>query len=183
MILDWLKRVRSQKLKNIPISPQPAKLLVTAKALDSLIVALVRSQQQRHEGIAYLLGRTDGATTLAVAVFAPDARTTAGSFHVRPRAMLSCMQAAARFELQVVAQVHTHPGQAYHSDGDVEGAKIRYPGYASLVLPEYGRHLPSLTGAAAYLWQKPHGWVELSDDDIIVIPAGGPWTSNSFTNG
>ncbi|WP_192250286.1 Mov34/MPN/PAD-1 family protein [Mesorhizobium caraganae] len=181
MIPGWLKRVLGRKPKSIAISPQPARLLVTTDALQDLMAALVRSQQQRHEGIAYLLGRTDGAVTLAVAVFAPEARTTAGSFHVPPRAMVSCMQAAARFELQVVAQVHTHPGQAYHSDGDVEGAKIRYPGYGSLVLPDYGRFLPSLAGAAAYLWQKPHGWIELSDDDIIIIPAGGPWTSNSFT--
>jgi proteasome lid subunit RPN8/RPN11 len=181
MILDWLKRVLGVKPKNISITPRPAKLLVTADILDDLMAALIRSERQRHEGIAYLLGRTDGAVTLAVAVFAPDALTTPGSFHVPTRAMVSCMQAAARFELQVVAQVHTHPGQAYHSDGDVEGAKIRYPGYASLVLPDYGRHLPSLAGAAAYLWQKPHGWIELSYDDIIIIPAGGPWTSSSFT--
>lgn len=183
MIPHWLKRVLGRKPKSIPIVPQPAKLLVTTDALDDLRAALVRSQQRGHEGIAYLLGRTDGAVTLAAAVFAPEARTTAGSFHVSPRSMVSCMQAAARFELQVVAQVHTHPGQAYHSDGDVEGAKIRYPGYASLVLPEYGRHLPSLAGAAGYLWQKTHGWIELSDDDIIIIPAGGPWTSNNFTTG
>jgi proteasome lid subunit RPN8/RPN11 len=183
MISDWLKRVLGRKQESPPIAPQPAKLLVTADALDGLMTALVRSQRQRHEGIAYLLGRTDGAVTLAVAVFAPHARTTAGSFHVSPRAMVSCLQAAARFELQVVGQVHTHPGHAYHSGGDVEGAKIRYPGYASLVLPEYGRHLPSLGGAAAYLWQKPHGWIELSDTDVIIIAGGGPWTSNSFTNG
>jgi proteasome lid subunit RPN8/RPN11 len=181
MILNWLKRVLGLKPKNIAITPRPPKLLVTADMLDDLMAALIRSQRERHEGIAYLLGRTDGAVTLAVGVFAPDAQTTPGSFHVPTRAMVSCMQAATRLELQVVAQVHTHPGQAYHSDGDVEGAKIRYPGYVSLVLPDYGRHLPTLAGAAVYLWQKAHGWTELSDDDIIIIPANGPWTSSSFT--
>ncbi|MET4214221.1 hypothetical protein [Bradyrhizobium sp. LA2.1] len=181
MILDWLKRVLGHKPKGTPTRPRLAKLLATADVLDDLMAALIRSQRQRHEGIVYLLGRTDGDVTLAVAVFAPEALTTSGSFHVPTRSMVSCMQTAARFELQVVAQVHTHPGQAYHSDGDVEGAKIRYPGYVSLVLPEYGQHLPSLAGAAAYLWQKPYGWIELSDDDIIIIPGSGPWTSNSFT--
>lgn len=183
MISEWLNRVLGRRAKSAPITPQPAKLLMTADALDGLMLALAHSLQQQHEGIAYLLGRTDGAISIAVAVFTPEARTTAGSFHVPPRAMVACMQAAARFELQVVAQVHTHPGQAYHSDGDVEGAKIRYPGYASLVLPEYGRHLPSLAGAVAYVWRKPHGWSELSDDDIIIIPATAPWTRNSFTTG
>jgi proteasome lid subunit RPN8/RPN11 len=181
MIPDWFRRVFGHKPESASITPQPARLLVTADALDDLMIALIRSQRQRHEGIAYLFGRTDGVVTLAVAVFAPEAHTTSGSFHVPPLAMAACMRAAAQFELQVVAQVHTHPGRAFHSDGDVEGAKIRYPGYASIVLPEYGRHLPSLTGAAAYLWQQSHGWIELSDSDVIVIPARGPWTSNSST--
>lgn len=182
MIANWSERLLGRGPKRVAITPQPARLLVTANALDDLAAALAKSQQQRHEGVAYLLGRTDGAITLAIAVFAPEARTTAGSFHVSPRAMVACMQAAAQFELQVVAQVHTHPGQAFHSDGDVEGAKIRYPGYVSLVLPEFGRHLPSLAGAAAYQWQKPHGWVALSDDDTIIISKIGPWTRTSFTS-
>lgn len=184
MIADWLNRVLGRRQpKSVLITPQPAKLLMTADAVRGLMVALARSQQQRHEGIAYLLGRTDGVVTLAVSVFAPEALTTAGSFDVTPRAMVACMQVAGRFELQVVAQVHTHPGEAYHSDGDVEGAKIRYPGYASLVLPEYGRHLPSLAGSAAFVWRKPQGWSELSNDDVVIIPGGGPWTSKSFTTG
>ncbi|MGF6311903.1 proteasome lid subunit RPN8/RPN11 [Bradyrhizobium sp. i1.8.4] len=181
MIGDWLKRALGCKPKDMPIAIRPAKFLIPVNVLDDLMTALTRSQRQRHEGIAYLLGRSDGSVTLAVAVFAPEALTTSGSFHVQTRAMISCMSAAARFELQVVAQVHTHPGHAYHSDGDVEGAKIRYPGYVSIVLPDYGRHLPLLAGAAAYIWQKTSGWTKLSDDDLIIIPTGGPWTSNSFT--
>jgi len=181
MIPDWLTWLLRIKPKTPRTGPQPVRLVLTADTVNGLMVALAHSKQQRHEGVAYLLGRTDGAVTLAVTVFAPEARTTSGSFHVTPRAMVACMQTAARFDLQVVAQVHTHPGRAYHSDGDVEGAKIRYPGYASLVLPGYGRDLPSLAGAAAYLWQKERGWIELSEDDIIIIPGGGPWTSKSFT--
>ena len=182
-MIGWIQRLLGGKLRNIKVLPSPAKLLLTAEALESLMATLARSQQLRHEGVAYLLGRTDGTVTLAVAVFAPQAQTTPGSFNVPPRAMVSCMQAAGRFDLQVVAQVHTHPGEAYHSDGDVEGAKIRYPGYVSLVLPEYGRHLPSLAGAATYLWRKSPGWIELSKDDINIIPSGKqPWTSSSFTS-
>lgn len=182
MIAEWLKRISGRR-NHAPIMPAPAKFLCTAGALAGLVSALARSREQRHEGVAYLLGRSDGTVTLAVAVFAPEALTTSGSFHVPTRAMVSCMRTAARFELQVVGQVHTHPGRAYHSDGDVEGAKIRYPGYVSLVLPEYGRHLPSLLGAAAYLWQKPRGWIELAGDDIVTIPESGPWTRSSFTPG
>jgi proteasome lid subunit RPN8/RPN11 len=56
--------------------------------------------------------------------------------------------------LQVVGQIHTHPGQAYHSDGDIDGARIAYNGFISIVVPDYGRHLPSLVGAAAYFYRS-----------------------------
>jgi proteasome lid subunit RPN8/RPN11 len=160
-------------------APQPPKLIITHECLDGLADGLRPSLERRHEGVAYLLGRTDGTVTLATTVFVPAARTTAGSFFVEPRSMAACMQAAAAHELQVVAQVHTHPGGAYHSDGDVEGAKIRYAGYASVVLPNYGERLPRLDGAAAYLWTAAGRWQQLSPADLIVIPGAGPWTRSN----
>ena len=117
--------------------------------------------------------------TLATTVFLPDAQTTRGSFFVEPASMAACIGAAASHELQVVAQVHTHPGEAYHSYGDVDGAKIRYPGYASIVLPEYGARLPSVDGAAIYIWTEAEEWSELAPENIILISGAGPWTKNS----
>ena len=177
MKLRWLAKLFGTKPHSTAL--QPLKLILTQSCLEALQVALTPSRQMQHEGIAYLLGRTDGTVTLATTVFAPAAHTTRGSFHVEPRAMAACMQAAAEYELQIVAQVHTHPGEAYHSDGDVEGAKIRYPGYASVHMPNYGIHLPSFSGAAAYLWKNDLGWLELADDDVIIVPGAGPWTNTT----
>jgi hypothetical protein len=95
--------------------------------------------------------------------------------------MAACVAAAGRFEMQVVGQLHTHPGQAYHSDGDVEGARIRYPGYLSIVLPMYGSFLPSFRGAAIYLCTAGLGWQQLETNSIIIIPNSGPWTSKAGT--
>lgn len=163
------------------VAAAPPKLLLTQSCWEAVRQALDPEIRKGHEGIVYLLGRTDGTVTLAVSVFRPRAVTTAGSFHVEPKAMAACVHAAGQFELQVVAQLHTHPGQAYHSDGDVEGARIRYPGYASIVLPDYGRRFPRLDGVAAYLWGAGRGWVELGQKDIIIIPGSGPWTSSVGT--
>ena len=178
--LKWLFTAPQPAGRSLP--PQP-KILIAADCLAALRAALRLSQERRHEGVAYLLGRTDGTTVLAVSVFAPNARTTAGSFHVDARSMAACASLAGQYELQIVAQVHTHPGSAYHSDGDVEGAKILYPGFASIVLPVYGAHLPSFEGAAAYMWRADKRWHELSTDDIVIIPGAGPWTSKNGTSG
>jgi proteasome lid subunit RPN8/RPN11 len=130
-----------------------------------------------HEGIVYVLGRTDGFVTLAVAVFRPQARTTPGSFYVSADAMAPCVTAASSLNLQVVGQIHSHPGQAYHSGGDVEGARIRYMGYASIVVPNYGRSLPDLNGVTAYMWRTGE-WRLLTDADLVIIPGAGPWTAS-----
>ncbi len=153
-----------------------SKLLLTKACLDAVQAGLAPDTQRGHEGIVYLLGRTDGTVTLGVSVFRPQARTTQGSFDVSAAAMAQCVGQASEYELQVIGQIHTHPGQAYHSDGDVEGARIRYAGYVSLVIPNYGRRLPSLAGLAAYIWRADGRWADLAAADIVVIPGAGPWT-------
>lgn len=158
--------------------PPASKLLLTRACLDAVRTGLAPETERGHEGIVYLLGRTDGTVTLAVAVFRPQARTTPGSFDVPAAAMAACVTAASNLDLQVVGQVHTHPGHAYHSSGDVEGARIRYAGYVSVVIPDYGRRLPGLPGLAAYIWQDST-WRELAIADVIIIPGAGPWTANN----
>ncbi len=150
--------------------PQGPKLLITYACISSLELSLAPELRKKHEGVAYLLGRTDGSHTIAVATYRPRAETSPGSFVVESSAMVAVVQAAARYSLQIVAQVHTHPGVAYHSAGDIEGARIRYPGYSSLVLPDYGSHLPSLDGAVAYMFSNTDKWTQLDSSDVIIIP-------------
>ena len=162
-----------------PDGPVRPKLLVTTGCVDGLNACLAPERRKGHEGIAYLFGRTDGMVTLAVTAFRPKAKTTPGSFLVEPRAMARGVRAAADLGLQIVAQVHTHPGAAYHSDGDIEGARIRYAGYASIVLPEYGRHLPRFDGAAVYISDKTDQWIELSPEEVVIISERVPWTRSN----
>jgi proteasome lid subunit RPN8/RPN11 len=178
---NWFQNFLTPRASPAIAAPLP-KLLLMQSCLDAVAHGLEPEISKGHEGIVYLLGRTDGMTALATTVFRPDAITAPGSFRVEPRAMAACVQAAGEHELQVAGQLHTHPGGAFHSDGDVEGARIRYPGYVSVVLPDYGRRLPSLSGMAAYMWRSG-GWQQLASEDVIVIPGSGPWTGKTGTTG
>jgi hypothetical protein len=90
--------------------------------------------------------------------------------------MARVVRKAADLGLSVVGQTHTHPGEAYHSGGDVEGAKIAYSGFCSLVFPDFGQLLPSFTGAAVYIFQAPYGFREIQPDSIHIVEgvANGP---------
>jgi proteasome lid subunit RPN8/RPN11 len=145
------------------------RLALTADLVQSLCSVLGAEIEREHEAIAYLLGLSTGTSTLAITAIKPDAVTTWGSFDVSASAMARVVRAAADRGLHVVGQIHTHPKLAYHSDGDEEGARIAYSGYASIVLPDYGTHLPSLAGAATFMYQRGEGFVELSDSQLVLI--------------
>jgi len=169
----WSRIIRAVGIGKLRLSRQssPArpKLLITKECIDGLCASLTPELNKGHEGIVYLLGKTDGSVTLAVTALKPESKTTPGSFFVESRAMARCVRIAAELGLQIVAQVHTHPRHAYHSDGDIEGAHIRYAGYASIVLPNYGQYLPDFDAAAVYLLSKTDTWIELSPNEIIII--------------
>src|SRR5262245_40859733 len=133
----WLQRLLDGHSRDAPQMFQP-KVLLTEACLAGIANGLRGTTAACHEGIVYLLGRTDGETTLAVTAVRPAARTTRGSFDVDSVAMARVVRSAADLTLHVVGQVHTHPGGAAHSDGDVAGARMKYPGYVSIVLPHYG---------------------------------------------
>ncbi|MBK79593.1 MAG: hypothetical protein CMQ43_01565 [Gammaproteobacteria bacterium] len=153
-----------------PGPPSAPQLLFTDSCVAALQECLLPEIQKRHEGIAYLAGRTDGGVTIAIAAMRPKAQTTPGSFNVTAAAMAPIVRAAASRGLQVVGQVHTHPREAFHSGGDEEGARIAYTGYVSLVLPDYGGHLPGFDGAAVYLFRAGLGFVQVEPARFRIIP-------------
>lgn len=71
----------------------------------------------------------------------------------------------------VKAQVHTHPGRAFHSATDDEWPIVSQPGFLSLVVPDFAAGAPSLE--RAWIGQLgPEGkWKELSCvSEAVVIP-------------
>lgn len=146
------------------------RLVLTRSCLIAAFDLLRAWGERNHEGIVYLLGKTDITSTVAVAAIAPEAQTTYGSFEVSTRAMARIVRVAARLGLQVVGQVHTHPGEAYHSEGDLEGMRNRYGGYVSLVLPRYGAGVPTLEKASILMCSES-GEQEIGASEVSVVEA------------
>lgn len=151
-------------------SMEPRFCFIAAHVLNAIDAALSPARRRRVEGIAYLLGRTDGLRTCLLACMSVDARATRGSFHVTAKEMVRVVNLANELGLQVAGQVHTHPLEAFHSEGDDAGAQIRFDGYVSIVLPDYGRHLPSLSGAAAFMYStRSNAFIPIPFDAKKVI--------------
>ncbi len=153
-----------------PGPEEPPRLILTEPSVVALRRCLDPEIKRGNEGIVYLLGQCDGTTALVVSVVRPEARTTPGSFSVSSTAMAEIVRKAVGVGLQVVGQAHTHPRLAYHSDGDDKGARIAYPGYVSVVFPNYGRDLPAWDGAVAYSFRLGDGFVAIETGRITLVP-------------
>lgn len=154
-------RRKKEKPAYRPIcSLPPARVVLTDASLLSMRECIMPEIVAGHEGIAYLLGQTNGVTTVIVGATRPESITTRGSFTVSSVAMARIVRQANDAGLQVAGQIHSHPEDAFHSGGDEDGARISYDGYVSIVVPDYGRLLPSLAGAAVYFY-RDHVFEEL----------------------
>lgn len=170
MKFDWLSRLLNRKPRyRFTEHIDPPAISFARSAYDGLIECLAPSCSARHEGVALLLGRADGAKVSVLQTVRPKAKTGAGHFVIEARAMANVVALAMELDLQIVGQVHTHPYEAFHSAGDEEGANIRYDGFISIVIPDYGDHLPSLSGWAVYRFDESDGWQPQSVEILKVV--------------
>jgi hypothetical protein len=68
-------------------------------------------------------------------------------------------------ELRLIAQIHSHPTDAYHSDTDDAFPIVTTEGGLSLVVPNFARGAPDLLTYAVFRLLDGR-WIELSDKSV-----------------
>jgi hypothetical protein len=100
-------------------------------------------------------------------VIHPRHTATAVQCDFDPAWIGECWRELADSARTIRAQVHTHPGAAYHSALDDHFALVHTPGYLSLVIPRFAAGPVGLDGAYLAV-RSPHGgWRELDPDNAI----------------
>jgi len=171
-VVTWLlerwRRRRRQPTREAR-APRGPPIFVPEAVLGET-VRLLRTfggSQKPHEGIVYWAGVEGRRAWSVTTCLVPDARTTPGSYETSVMANAQIIGWLAERGLNLLAQVHTHPGRSVdHSDGDLAGAFMAFPGSLSVVVPNYGRNgmLPFWScGIHRY---GPAGYRRLSREEI-----------------
>lgn len=173
MVLYHLRRLfrKQPEQQSRQVVADAPRLVLSRSCFSSFRDALLPDIRRRHEGVLYLYGLASGSATLILGAIRPAAITGPGSFEVSAIAMAKVIRTVSDFGLHVVGQLHTHPSLAYHSEGDEEGARIAYEGFVSIVIPDYGVHLPSMRGAAIYRFREGR-FQQLPNDAVGIAPEG-----------
>ena len=118
------------------------KVRIDAHVVRSTLGALQRCGKQGAEGLVLWLGQIEGeAAHISQAIMPPQEpiRNESGvGYFVDGKILFELNQALAETGLRLIAQVHSHPSEAYHSAADDRYAIVTAEGGLSLVVPNFG---------------------------------------------
>lgn len=142
--------------------------------IDTLIrtIDILRAGGARsEERVVLWLGPVSGCREPmpVTQVYEPDQITDIDYFKLPSASLRALMNHLRGARLKILAQVHSHPGKAFHSEADNEWAIVRHVGALSLVLPRFARSTTPanfVEEAVSYRLSGENEWVR--------IPTGGP---------
>lgn len=147
-------------------------LICTQSIIDDTLAEVWRGGSKNCEALVLWLGKRTGEVTTVVEVHIPDYEARRDQFRVRPESMRAIMTHLRATRTHICAQVHSHPGRAFHSTADDEWAIVRHQGAISLVVPNFGSGLVSagfLDAVAAFALSADDRWEQVLQDTLPAI--------------
>lgn len=149
------------------------QVLVT-RAITQETQRFLRTMGERgHEGVALWVGRPGGARFEVTNLLIPRQKATRTldgvCASVDADEMYRVNAELFKADLRLIAQVHSHPTDAYHSDTDDENALVRTVGCLSLVVPDFAVRSFSLADTAVYRLDRAGAWQELDSRAVAML--------------
>jgi hypothetical protein len=128
--------------------------------------ALMRnSSKHGREAYCVWVGQLSHGRGLVEAVWPVAAKAGVAHAHVSLDDVLTLSDKVTSQGWFILAQVHTHPGSAFHSPVDDQHPISNKPGFISIVVPDFGKN-PTGVGWAWFVLVGAGRWRELSDEEV-----------------
>ncbi|WP_432885209.1 hypothetical protein ACQPYH_00985 [Kribbella sp. CA-245084] len=141
-------------------------LSLAAPALVDTFAQLRNCGAGRRECVVYWCAIWRNPDVVADVVH-PDHRATFASYEVNSGWVTEFFLGLRRDYRRVLAQVHTHPGPANHSEIDDQFAIAPELGFLSLVIPNFATGLVTLRGAHLVEMGPTGLWREVRVDSVL----------------
>jgi hypothetical protein len=126
--------------------------------------------RQGVERIVFWLGRKDADRGGTIAeIHVPQHEAAEDYFHIPPQGMIAFMSHLRLRRLTLLAQVHSHPGPAFHSPADDRWAVVRHEGGLSIVVPTFAADTTVenfAAAAAVFHLTNQDRWQLVTTDDL-----------------
>lgn len=171
----------SDRLRGVPAQPgslskvrsslaTAEKFIVPRAAFDDVHAHLVEVGRSGYEGLGLWVGRIGAGTATVERALIPEQRL------IRGPAGVGVLVDGAELHrinvwlfdngLRILAQIHSHPTDAYHSDTDDDNALATTVGSLSLVVPDFARGPVDLSQTAVYRLNGAGDWLPVTAADV-----------------
>lgn len=137
--------------------------------IDRTIKALQIFGKRHLEGLVLWLGQVGDGEARVLEAFIPVQEPISSEsglgYFVSGETLFELNRALAETGLRLIAQVHSHPQEAYHSSADDRYAIVTADGGFSLVVPNFGQ-APADPAAWAVYRLTRGDWLELSSQEV-----------------
>ncbi|WP_245431659.1 Mov34/MPN/PAD-1 family protein [Mesorhizobium atlanticum] len=121
--------------------------------------------QSGYEGLGLWVGKATGETATVERALIPQQhliRSASGvGVHMGGDELHRLNVWLFEHDLRILAQIHSHPTDAYHSQTDDENAVATAIGSLSLVVPDFARRPFDLSSTAVYRLNAAGSWLEV----------------------
>jgi len=116
--------------------------------IESHVVSFTLANLQKYgakglEGLVLWLGEVEGDAAHVSRAIVPEqesiSRESGVGYFVDGSTLFQLNRALAHTGLRLIAQVHSHPNEAYHSEADDQYAIVTAEGGLSFVVPNFGK--------------------------------------------
>jgi len=121
------------------------------------------------EALVLWLARRRRGVVDVVEAYEPPYESSVDYFHIPPSGMRTIMSRLRRDRLHICAQVHSHPGKAFHSTADDRWAIVRHEGALSLVVPRFAATTTPhsfVSMIAAFALSRDDLWLAIPRPDL-----------------
>ena len=137
-----------------------------AALVDQTLGALRKAGRQRVERVVFWLGhREPTGDAIIDETHIPQQQAAEDYFRIPPEAMIAFMGHLRRRRLALLAQVHSHPGAAFHSAADDQWAVVRHQGGLSIVVPAFAADVTAANfeaEAAVFRLTREDHWLRVT---------------------
>ena len=142
------------------------KLNLSISVLDSTFDFLQEYGHNQLEAHAIWVGKKTGMVFDVLDVWFPVQINSAISYEIPEEEEFRINVELNRKKLIAIAQIHTHPGAAFHSSIDDEGSELVLPGSLSIVMPNFGFIKKDDLSQWKVYRHTRKSWEQLSDQEV-----------------
>ena len=137
---------------------------VAREIISATLDELQEAGLQGSEGLALWLGRRKNGAIEVERAYVPEYESSSSFFWIPPEAMAKLLAELRVHRLMIAAQVHSHPGRAFHSAADDRWAIVRHEGALSIVVPRFAQRTTVRTfarQAAVFSLSPLNQWIKV----------------------